>query len=379
MPPLGLYVHIPFCPQHCPYCAFTVVTGYQELYDRYVQSVCREIASWMHLASRGPLQTVYLGGGTPSMLTPTQMQVILETADTTLDIAPDAEITLEANPQTVDAAKFSHFRQAGVNRLSLGVQAFNDHDLRILGRMHSAVEAEQAFCAARQSGFTNVNIDVMFSMPGSTRLRWQDTLRRIKFLSPEHVSTYSLTIEEGTRFAQRHQHGTLHPVSDEDDAWAYCYAMETLNQAGYEQYEVSNFARPGYRSGHNWGYWHGAEYLGVGVSAHSFLDDQRFWNVKKLMQYIDCLESGLLPREDVEHLDGKTARREQVWLRLRTSAGIELTVTELEALHDAVQTRALVEAKFLQLDGHRLTLTQRGFPLADRIGIELTSVFEASP
>ena len=187
MPPFGLYIHIPFCPQHCPYCAFTVVTGHHNLYERYVQAVCREIKSWAHLSTRGPLHTLYLGGGTPSMLAASQLAKMLQTAELIFGMAPEAEITLEANPQTVDADKFAAFRTIGVNRLSLGMQALNDHDLKILGRMHSATEAEDAFTAARRGGFSNVNIDLMFSLPGSTRLRWQQTLATLIRFQPEHV------------------------------------------------------------------------------------------------------------------------------------------------------------------------------------------------
>ncbi|MCZ6876348.1 MAG: radical SAM family heme chaperone HemW, partial [bacterium] len=352
MPPFGLYIHIPFCPQHCPYCAFTVVTGHHNLYERYVQAVCREIKSWAHLSTRGPLHTLYLGGGTPSMLAASQLAKMLQTAELIFGMAPEAEITLEANPQTVDADKFAAFRTIGVNRLSLGMQALNDHDLKILGRMHSATEAEDAFTAARRGGFSNVNIDVMFSLPGSTRLRWQQTLATLIRFQPEHVSTYSLTIEEGTRFAQRYHQGNLSTVCEDDDAWAFSHTEAVLGQAGYEHYEVSNFALPGYRSQHNWGYWHGAEYLGMGVAAHSFLQGQRFWNTQDLIGYIECLENDRSPRLDTERLSPISARREQIWLGLRTSQGVSLTVEEYSILHQTVQLQAIIEANFLTLDGY---------------------------
>jgi oxygen-independent coproporphyrinogen-3 oxidase len=356
-----------------------VVTGHRHLQERYVQAVCHEIESWSHLSTQGPLHTIYLGGGTPSMLTPAQVDQLLETAAHSLGLEPDAEISLEANPQTVDAEKFADFHRLGVNRLSLGIQAANDHDLKILGRMHSASEAVHAFKAARQGGFRNVNIDVMFSLPGSTQQRWQQTLATLLELQPEHISTYSLTIEEGTRFAQRHHHGNLTPVEEDDDAWAYTYAIEVLNKAGYEHYEVSNFALPSFRSQHNWGYWHGAEYIGVGLSAHSFLESQRFWNTKELMAYIECLENGRSPRVGTEQLDPQTARREQIWLRLRTCQGIELTPAERNVLHQSVQLQALLDANLLTLTRNQLALTPQGFPLADRIGIELTTAFESQP
>lgn len=376
MLPLGLYIHIPFCPQLCPYCAFAVVTGHRHLQGRYVDAVCREIERWAHLSTRGPLHTIYLGGGTPSMLTPAQVGQLLETASNTLGLDPDAEISLEANPQTVDAKKFADFHHLGVNRLSLGMQADNDHDLNILGRMHRASEAMHAFKQARQGGFRNVNIDVMFSLPGSTHKRWQQTLATLLTLQPEHVSTYSLTIEEGTRFAQRHHLGNLTPVDEDDDAWAYTYAIEVLEQAGYEHYEVSNYALPGFRSQHNWGYWHGAEYIGVGLSAHSFLQGQRFWNTRDIMAYIECLESGRSPRIGTEQLDPKTARREQIWLGLRTCQGVSLSAAECDMLQQSAELQALCDANLLTLTRNQLALTPQGFPLADHIGIELTTAFE---
>jgi oxygen-independent coproporphyrinogen-3 oxidase len=370
----GLYVHIPFCPQHCPYCAFAVLTGQRHLYERYVAAVCAELRAWQHLAARGPLHTIYVGGGTPSMLSPMQLQRILETAASTFGLVAGAEVTLEANPETADSAKFAAFRQLGCNRLSLGVQAFNDTDLKTLGRRHSAAEAMQAYATARQAGFTNVNIDVIFSIPGAPQARWQETLDQLVALRPEHVSTYSLTIEEGTRFARRYHGGRLRPVSEEEDAWAYATTMEVLAAAGYEHYEVSNFACPGYRSRHNWGYWHGAEYLGVGLSAHSYLDGQRHWNRRDIRQYLHRVEAGQSPCQGRETLSPESAREEQVWLQLRTCAGVELTTEELARLQQGPRFDGLLQAGWIRLDGPRLCLTPQGFLLADTIGSEVVDM-----
>jgi oxygen-independent coproporphyrinogen-3 oxidase len=371
MTAFGLYVHIPFCPQHCPYCAFAVLTGHTALYERYVDAVCTEIRSWQHLACKGPLSTVFFGGGTPSLLAPEQIERILDTAVATLRLLPDAEITLEANPSTADAARFAGFKDIGCNRLSLGIQAFNDADLKTLGRLHTAADAEHAYATARAVGFGNVNLDVIFSIPGAPRVHWEHTLQRLMALRPEHVSTYSLTIEEGTRFAQRTRQGHLQPVSEEDDAWAYTRAMQALAAAGYEQYEVSNFARPGYRSRHNWGYWHGAEYLGVGLSAHTFLDGRRHWNTQPIWQYITRLEAGQTPCAGKEVLDAATVRQEQVWLQLRTCAGTVLETAELALLQHRPKFQGLLEAGLVQLEAQRLRLTQRGLLLADAIGLEV--------
>ena len=374
--PFGLYVHIPFCPQRCPYCAFTILTGHTALYDRYVEAVCTEICSWQSLAPKGPLQTVFLGGGTPSLLDPVHVQRILDTAAATFGMAPEAEITLEANPTTADAQKFSAFRASGCNRLSLGVQSFNDADLKTLGRWHSAAEAEAAYITARQAGFTNVNLDVIFSIPGAPRQRWQATVHKLLTLAPEHISTYALTLEEGTRFARRHHQGRLALVSEEDDAWAYAWVMETLAAAGYEHYEVSNFAHPGCRSRHNWGYWHSADYLGVGLSAHSLLNGQRHWNRRALQAYLTAVEAGCAPCEGTECLDPVAARHERLWLQLRTCEGTILQPSELQPLLSAPKFQAMLEAGLVYLQALRLRLTPAGFLLADAIGVEVLTILE---
>ncbi len=372
----GLYVHIPFCPQRCPYCAFTILTGHTTLYDRYVEAVCTEIRSWQRLAPKGPFQTVFFGGGTPSILEPAQIWRILDTAAAVFGIAAAAEITVEANPTTAEAQKFIAFRSSCVNRLSLGVQSFNDADLKTLGRWHSAVDAETAYATARQAGFTNVNIDVIFSIPGAPRQHWQETVHTLLALAPEHISTYALTIEEGTRFARRHHQGRLEPVSENDDAWAYAWVMETLAAAGYEHYEVSNFARPGFRSRHNWGYWHGADYLGVGLSAHSLLDGQRHWNRRGLQAYLTAIEAGRAPHEGSECLDPVTARHERLWLQLRTCEGATLQPLELQALLSAPKFQAMLEADLIALTPPRVCLTPSGFLLADAIGVEVLAILE---
>jgi len=372
----GLYVHIPFCPQRCPYCAFTILTGHTALYDCYVEAVCAELRSWQSLAHQGPLQTVFFGGGTPSLLDPAHVQQILDTATATFGIAPEAEITLEANPTTADAPKFSAFRASGCNRLSLGVQSFNDTDLHTLGRWHSAADAEAAYVTARRAGFTNVNIDVIFSIPGAPRQHWQATVHKLLSLAPEHISTYSLTIEEGTRFARRYHQGRLQPVSEDDDAWAYAWVMETLATAGYEHYEVSNFARCGYRSRHNWGYWHGADYLGVGLSAHSLVHGERHWNVRPIRTYIAAVEAGRAPCAGTETLHPCAARHERLWLQLRTCIGITLRPLELQTLLSAPKFQAMLEAGLLHLEAPRLRLTPAGFLLADAIGVEVLTILE---
>lgn len=376
--PFGLYVHIPFCPQHCPYCAFTVLTGHKAFYQRYVDAVCTEIRSQSAYARKGPLQTLFFGGGTPSMLAPEHIAEMLMAARHTFGFAASIEITLEANPGWEDAAKFQAFHALGCTRLSLGVQAFHDDDLRILGRRHRTAEALAAYHTARQAGFMNINLDVIFSIPGVPRQHWQSTVQTLLDVAPEHISTYAMTIEEGTHFARRHHQGRLTPVSEEDDAWAYAWAIETLTAAGYEHYEVSNFARPGYRSHHNWGYWHGAEYLGVGISAHSFLDGQRRWNICNLQAYLQAVEAGQSPQEGMEELAAHEARHERLWLQLRTCEGALLTATEIHRLYQQHKFQAMLTSGLIQLCDERLLLRPAGRFLADAIAADIVTFLEES-
>jgi len=371
----GLYVHIPFCPQHCPYCAFAVLTGHRHLYERYVSAVCRELHLW-EAGHLGPFHTVYVGGGTPSMLDPRQLEQILNTAALVGGIAANAEVTLEANPTTIEAAKFADIRRVGFNRLSLGLQSFSDMDLNLLGRFHDASACDDAFRQARRVGFSNISIDLMFSVPGAPRVHWRRTIEHALELAPEHISTYSLTIEEGTRFAKRRLQGDLAPVSEAEDEWCYAWTMERLERAGYEQYEVSNFARPGYRSRHNWGYWMGVPYIGVGMSAHAYVDGQRQWNVSQVETYLSLVEANRRPCAGTESLVGWEKRQEELWLQLRTSDGIQLDAKECQVLERADKFAAMRRQGWLQLDRQRLTLTRQGRMLADTIGLELAAMIE---
>ncbi|ETW99076.1 MAG: hypothetical protein ETSY1_16335 [Candidatus Entotheonella factor] len=369
----GLYVHIPFCPQHCPYCAFAVLTGHRHLYERYVKAVCRELHG-CDMMGLGPFHTVYFGGGTPSMLAPQQLEQILNTATRVGGIAAGAEVTLEANPTTIEAAKFADIRRLGFNRLSLGAQSFNDEDLKLLGRFHNAAECDDAYRRARCAGFDNISIDLMFSVPGAPEAHWTRTIEHVLNLGPEHISTYSLTIEEGTRFAQRYEKGDLSPVSEAEDEWGYAWTMERLERAGYVQYEVSNFARLGYRSRHNWGYWTGVPYVGVGMSAHSYVHGRRQWNVSEVETYLSLVESDRRPWAGHEALEGWEKRQEELWLRLRTCDGVELNTRECQALERTEKFDAMQRRGWLRLDRQRLILTRQGRMLADAIGLEIAAL-----
>ena len=372
----GLYVHIPFCPQLCPYCAFASLTGQEHLHGRYARALCGDLAGALEGTKKGPLASVFFGGGTPSLVDPKWIGQVLAKTASLVPMEPEIEVSLEANPGTVDADKFAALRDLGCNRLSIGAQAFNDCDLKILGRVHSAAEAERAVALARRAGFDNINLDLIWAVPGAPPRRWQETLERALDLEPEHISAYALTIEEGTVFAQRAAQGRLRPVPEDEQAALFEWTAQRLVKAGFEHYEVSNFARPGRRSRHNWGYWTGVEYLGVGLSAHSFVDGRRAWRQRGLMDYIEAVEQGRAVEQGHEDIDAETARRERVWLGLRTDAGVRLNPEERQVLRRAERFQALVEAGWAEWAGDCLRLTGKGFLLADALGLELTDILE---
>ena len=374
----GLYVHIPFCPQICPYCAFASLRGEDHMHGRYIAALCREIENRASLRSAEPLRTVFFGGGTPSQVAPELLGTVLEAIDRTFAIAADAEITVEANPGTVDLQKFAGLRRIGCNRLSLGVQSFDDGALKKLGRVHDSAEAERAFRAARAAGFANASIDLIFSVPGVAPATWRASVEKAVELAPEHISAYALSIEEGTVFARRHHEGRLVPLGEEEDAEQYEWTRARLLEAGYEQYEVSNFARPGLYSRHNWSYWSGAEYLGVGLSAHSYIQDRRFWNMRDLHGYIECIENGTSCEAGSEEIDALTAQRERFWLGLRTCRGVELRGGEAAILAASARFAQLVAAGHLKIDAGRLFLAPEAFVLADALAVEVTEILEVN-
>ena len=361
----SLYVHIPFCKSRCPYCDFAFDVGKTHLAERYTAAVIREFRTRLpEMGGRTAFDTVYFGGGTPSEIPPESLSRILDTARTCSRVAPDAEISAEANPE--DHSRFAQMAAIGINRLSLGVQALDGATLRALGRRHTPAEAGAAVDAARRAGFTNLNIDLMFSAPRHTVSVWRETLERAINLVPEHVSVYGLTVEPGTAFGSRLKKGRL-PVPPEDtQAEMYEIAQEKLSEAGYVQYEVSNFAQPGFACRHNIACWERRAYLGVGLSAHSFFNDRRTWNIRPLMAYIGSVESSGVATEGEEVISSRERRVEQVMLGLRRADGIP------EKLLGAGRGwTSFIPDQLLERGDGRIRLTRRGLLLADLVCTEL--------
>lgn len=322
----GLYVHLPFCRQKCFYCDFPSYAGQEGRMAVYVEALLGELAreGAPLRAAWGPPRTVYLGGGTPTALPPALMERLLAGLREFLAAAPDAlEFTCECNPGTVDAAYLSLLRAGGVNRLSLGVQTFDDALLRRIGRIHTAAQARAAVRQARAAGFRNLSLDLMYGLPGQTLAGLEMSVQQALALAPQHISIYGLQVEEGTPFARAQAAGQLALPTEEESEVMYDYMTAALPAAGYARYEISNFARPGFESRHNLGYWQDVPYLGVGAAAHSYLDGQRYENPRGIEEYLAALrESGRARREE-EPLTRATSMEEFAFLALRTARGID--------------------------------------------------------
>jgi oxygen-independent coproporphyrinogen III oxidase len=360
-----LYVHIPFCARICPYCAF-----YKELLDRsQTQRFCEAILGELQTQARDRAlrpKTIYFGGGTPTALSSPQLQHLLDGFRTELDLSDLSEWTMEANPGSVSATKAALLRRLGINRISLGVQSWDDDLLKLLGREHNAKQAEQSFEMFRRAGFENINVDLMFGLPGQTIDQWRQTLKRTIALRPEHISTYCLTYEEDTEFFLRHARGEFRQDADAD-AEFFDLAMSMLEADGYAHYEISNYARTGFRSAHNRGYWSGADYLGIGPSAFSTIGLTRWQNVSDFRRYSDAAHSGRSPIGSVEQLTEEMKRTERIALLLRTDGGVPAQ------LLDSFETEAreFIRLGLLQRANDRFVLTRAGKALADSVAAEL--------
>ncbi len=360
-----LYVHIPFCARICPYCAF-----YKELLDRsqtprFCEAIVRELQTQTQDQPLR-LRTIYFGGGTPTALTTAQLDFLLTGFHRSLDLSELIEWTMEANPGSVSATKASLLRRLGINRISLGVQSWDDDLLKLLGREHNAKQAEQSFEIFRGAGFENINIDLMFGLPGQTIAQWRETLERTIALQPEHISTYCLTYEEDTEFFLRHASGEFRQDADADVEF-FDIAMSMLENAGYEQYEISNYARPGFRSAHNHGYWSGADYLGIGPSAFSTIGMTRRQNVPDFRRYSEAVLAGQSASGSVEHLTEAMKRAERVALSLRTDGGVPARL--LDSFE--TETREFIKLGLLEKTNDRFVLTRAGKALADSVAGEL--------
>ncbi len=358
-----LYLHIPFCHRVCPYCSFHKHTPGNISVPGFTDALISEIRARV----TNPPRTIYLGGGTPSMLPPAQLRKLFTALRDTCDLPNAAEVTLEANPATFDAAKAALFRTLGVTRVSLGIQSFAPHVLHTLGREHDPDQAGDSVKLLHEAGIPRINIDLMFSVPGQTPEDWARTLETAISLQPHHISAYNLTYEEDTAFLESLRDGTFR--ADEDaDARMFGMAEDLLEKAGFEHYETSNYARPGMRSTHNEGYWNGEDYLGLGPSAVSTIGHIRSRNIADTAAYMRMIASIGNATTESEELDTAARRIERIALGLRTSAGIQLDLLDPTGL---ARARILADEGLARIADARLVPTGRGRALVDAIAAEL--------
>ena len=390
-PALGLYIHIPFCARKCPYCDFNTYAGLESLHDATVDALCIEMERWGPRLAGRTVSTVFVGGGTPTVLTAAQLERIFGAVHRCFTVDAGAEITCEANPGTVDQAKFGVLRSLGVNRLSMGVQSFQPAELHFLGRIHSVEDVGQAFATARKAGFDNINLDFIFGLPGQTEASWCDTLERALALAPEHLSLYSLIVEPNTPLFHWVENGSV-PEPDEDQAALhYERAMERLAAGGYIQYEVSNWARrtgecrddetPELASRHNLIYWRNDDYLGIGPGAHSHLRteegsvqvERRWGNRKPVPSYGKRMRAGDSVEDFAEEITPPVGMGETMMLGLRlVREGVPLdrfTALHGRSLSDAFGTEVdrLCGDGLLTVDARRVRLTPRGLMVGNRV------------
>lgn len=374
MDSLALYVHVPFCAKKCSYCDFNAYSGLGSLAGGYVDAVTREIRGCGERGRR--VSTVFFGGGTPTYLTGEQLAAILGTIRQVFAVDSDAEITSEANPTSADAARFQAMTHAGFNRVSVGVQAFDDRLLRLVDREHSAEEAVDAVRAARNAGFVNLNLDLMFALPTQTLEDWDATLDQALSLEPEHISAYALTLEPGTRFERLHAGGNITLPDENLEIAMYERTIERLTANGFDHYEISNFARPGFRSRHNLVYWLNDEYLGFGPGAVSYLRGRRWTTEKNPGRYIAWVRDGASPRGESEKLDQDGSLAETLIQGLRLREGVALARIRNRFETDSVERYSTVFATLrdqglLEYDAERLRLTHRGLLLANEVSMAL--------
>jgi oxygen-independent coproporphyrinogen-3 oxidase len=359
-----LYLHIPFCHRICPYCSFYKHQHGNTDLARFVDALLAEVQQKAHHLD---LETVYLGGGTPTALSELHFTRLLAGLRERVDLSKVTEFTVEANPRTVTPAKAAMMRTAGVDRISLGIQAWDEGTLQTLGRDHAPADAEETYHVLRAAGFPSVSIDLMFSIPGQPLEAWRYTLEKSLSLHPDHLSAYNLNYEEDTEFFERLRRGQYRE-NEERDAEFFYLALDLLEQAGYEHYEISNYARTGKRSRHNESYWLGEDYAGIGPSAYSTIGGVRWQNVPDTARYMDLVLSGHSPALSGEALTPDQRRTERFGLELRTARGLPLHVVTGEGER---MMKILEREGLLRLDDGRICLTRAGKPLVDSVAVAL--------
>lgn len=370
---LGLYLHFPFCKSKCPYCDFNSYQLKEEnQISSYISAFYQEITTYSKKLKKNKVKTIYLGGGTPTILSGVQIYNILEFCKDKFTIDKDAEITIEANPGTLNGEKIKLLIESGINRLSLGAQSFNNLFLKKLGRIHNTQDIIDSYYLARKKGFNNINIDIMFALPDQTTEDLQITLKKAVSLKPDHLSLYNLTIKPGTEYYQKYKKGKLKLPNEDEEFDMYNWAIKFLEESGFEHYEISNFARPYKRSMHNLIYWQNKPYLGIGAGAYSFIKGYRYMNYESPARYIKEMMSGKLPVDNGEKLSFRKRMIETIILGLRTKDGVGYIKFKARFgvnLNDIFSEQVIksVNLGLLQKDDYRIKLTRKGIFLANTV------------
>lgn len=378
---LELYIHIPFCVKKCAYCDFLSGPASRERIEEYIQALKKEIESYRKFAEDYEVSTVFFGGGTPSLLSSEQMEMIMGAIKHIFLLQENAEITMEANPGTVTEERLKAYKKAEINRLSFGLQSAKNEELTILGRIHTFEEFLESYEIARKAGFSNINVDLISAIPKQTLESWEETLTTIIELEPEHISAYSLIVEEGTPFAELYgEDGKWEEMlpDEEEERNMYRKTEEMLQRAGYHRYEISNYAKRGYECRHNLGYWDRTEYLGLGLGASSFLNQTRFHNTEDMERYLKNAKEHENIHEEIEHLKVQEQMEEFIFLGLRKMKGIAETEFD-EAFGTDIwecygkNIRRVIQNGLLEQENGYLRLTKKGIDVSNYVFAEILS------
>ena len=366
----GIYIHIPFCKQRCNYCAFYSSTLYN-IKEDYADAVCKELEMRKDYADGEEIKTIYFGGGTPSTLPMELLKKICDTIYAGYTVCDNAEVTIECNPDDLTVEFLAKLRSLPFNRISMGVQSFDDAQLKRLGRRHNADKARQAVRNARAAGYDNISIDLMFALPGSTAEEWEQTIDEALSLRPEHISAYNLMYEDDTPLHRALQRGDFEELSEEENVEQFQMLISKMKEAGYRHYEISNFAKPGYESRHNSSYWNDTAYIGCGAAAHSYDGNSREWNITDIKEYIKGMASGARNYE-IEHLTEEERYNDTILTRLRTADGIPFKWMKekfSERLNRYMRTAAQkhIECGNLKKTDKTLSLTEKGIFISDSV------------
>ena len=373
----GIYIHIPFCKKRCSYCDFYTEVA-PKLIPRLVNSICKEIEIRANYLASNQIETIYFGGGTPSVLKPEQFSDIFKAIFANFSVSGNAEISFEANPDDLTVHFLESIKQLSFNRISIGIQSFDDDDLKRINRRHNGNQAVEAVQNAQKAGFTNISIDLIYGLPFQTIEKWEKQLDMALSLNVQHISSYGLTYEEGTKLWEQREKGEVIPVDDDTMNEMYLLLVKKMKEKGFDAYEISNFAQKNFRSRHNSAYWKQQAYIGLGPSAHSYNIAERQWNVSSILKYISAVENKGEFYE-TEHLSISEKFNDYVMVSLRTSEGIDLEYIEKEfgtefSTECLRNSQAFIKSLQLKLSDKRLSLTTKGVLISNQILIELMKV-----